>query len=297
MEKKNTSATIQIVISMFIFGTIGLVRKNISMPSGCLAMTRGIVGGLMLLAFHLIKNRKGKIGLGHPAASKIWLLFISGALIGFNWIALFEAYRYTTVATATLCYYMAPVLIILTSIFIFKEKLTLKKFFCVVAAIIGMVMVSGVLTAGFSGNSEIKGVLLGLLAALLYAIIIICNKYLSDIPSYEKTIIQLVSAGVVLIPYTFVLEDLSDVSFDTRNIVFLIIICLVQTGLSYILYFGAIPKLPAMTSAILSYIDPAVAVIISATLLHEPIGATGIVGAALIIGAMVFSEINLKEKH
>ena len=55
------------------------------------------------------------------------LLILSGALIGFNWILLFEAYNYTTVATATLCYYMQPTIVILLSPLFFRERLTAKK--------------------------------------------------------------------------------------------------------------------------------------------------------------------------
>ncbi len=288
MENNNKKATFSIITSMVIFGTIGLVRKNINMPSGCLAMTRGIIGGVLLLLFYLAKERKFQI---KSLGKKGIILLLTGALIGFNWIALFESYRYTTVATATLCYYMAPVFIIIASRFCFGEKLGFKKILCVVAAIVGMILVSNVLNTGFTGNNELLGIGLGLFAALLYAIIILLNKYLSDIPAYEKTIIQLIFAGVAIIPYVFIGEDLSTITFDTKSLIFLVIICLVQTGLSYILYFGAIPKLPAQTSAILSYIDPVVAVLLSALVLREHIGATGIIGAVLIIAAMVLSEI------
>ncbi len=293
MEKKRLTATLNIIISMTVFGTIGLMRRSIALPSGALAMTRGIVGGLMLLAVFLIKNKK--ISLKDLGKKKI-PLFISGALIGINWIALFEAYRYTTVATATLCYYMAPVLIIIASFFFFKERLGVRKTVCVIFAIAGMVLVSGVLNAGFSFGQEFKGVLLGLFAAVLYAIIIIMNKSLSDVPPFERTIIQLISAGAVLIPYTFIFEDFSGVTLDAKNIVFILIVCFVHTGLSYFMYFGAIPHLPAQTAAILSYIDPTVAVLLSALVLKEPLGFTGVIGAVLIIGAMAVSEINITRK-
>lgn len=288
MEKKNTKACLSIISSMIIFGTIGLVRKNINMPSGCLAMTRGIIGGSFLLIFYLLKEKKfaiknlGKTGL---------LLLLTGAMIGVNWIALFEAYRYTTVATATLCYYMAPVFIIIASRFCFNEKLGLKKLLCVITALIGMVLVSGILNSGFSGNNELIGIGLGLFAALLYATIIILNKFLSSVPPYEKTIIQLIFAGIAIAPYVFIVEDLSVVAFDTKSVIFLTFICIVHTGLSYILYFGSIPKLPAQTSALLSYIDPVVAVLLSALVLKEPIGISGIIGAVMIIGAMLVSEL------
>lgn len=292
MEKSKKSV-IGVITSMVFFGAIGLVRKNIDMPSACLSMVRGIIGGLALLLFVLCKKKSFSLkGLGKAGL----LLFISGGLIGLNWVALFESYRYTTVATATLCYYMAPVFLIIVSPFLFKEKLGIRKILCVIVALVGMAFVSDIVNLRFNFSGDFKGILLGLLAALLYATVIIMNKYLSHIDSYVKTVIQLLCAGIVVMPYTFLIEDLSSVSINSKNILWLLIICIVQTGISYILYFGSIPHIPVQTSAILSYIDPVVAVILSTLVLKEPITPLGIVGAVMIIGAMVVSEINIKSK-
>ena len=114
-------------------------------PSAFLAFSRGILGGLFLLAFLKLKRRKQAEKL--PVQTVLWLA-VSGAVMGVNWILLFEAYNYTTVAVATLCYYMQPTIVVLLSPVLFKERLTLRKGACAAVAVIGMVLVSGVIGGG-----------------------------------------------------------------------------------------------------------------------------------------------------
>lgn len=284
---------INLILSMFIFGTIGIFRRYIPLPSSLLAMTRGAIGVVFLLIFMMF--RKEKVNL-KEIKDKILLLCISGVAIGFNWILLFEAYNYTTVATATLCYYMAPVFVIIASPFLFKEKLTLKKIICVIVALAGMVLVSGVIETGFSGISELKGVLLGVSAAALYASVVLMNKKTAGVPAYPKTAIQLGSAAIVLLPYTILTENLAELTFEPLTIIMLIVVGVVHTGITYALYFGSMDNLKAQTVAIFSYIDPVVAIILSALILNEEMSVFGVVGAVMVLGSTMMSELPSKKK-
>jgi len=292
MNSANKSK-LSLILSMFIFGTIGIFRRYIPLPSSILAMTRGFIGVIFLLIFMAIK--KEKFGL-KEIKDKLFILCFSGALIGFNWILLFEAYNYTTVATATLCYYMAPVFVIMASPILFKEKLTLKKLFCVIVALAGMVLVSGVIETGFSGIGELKGVLLGLGAAVLYASVVLMNKKTAGLSAYSKTAIQLGSAAIVLLPYTIFTEDFSKLEFVPLTIIMLIVVGVVHTGVTYALYFGSMDNLKAQTVAIFSYIDPVVAIILSAIILDEKMSVLGIIGAVLVLGSTLVSELPSKKK-
>ena len=273
---------------MTIFGTIGIFVRLIPIPSSVIAMIRGFMGMLFLVAVMLIS----KSGISFEKVKKKALgLFVSGGFIGINWILLFESYRYTTVATATLCYYMAPILVILVSPFLLKERLTAKKLICVVAALLGMVFVSGILQSESFSLSEIKGVLLGLGAALFYASVVLINKKLTDVPTYEKTAIQLGSAAVVILPYTLITENFSEMTFTPLAIILICVLGILHTGIAYALYFDAISKLPAQTAAIFSYIDPIVAIVLSVLLLKEPLTMHSVIGAILILGATFISEL------
>lgn len=282
------NATLKSTLSMVIFGTIGIFRRYIPLPSSMVAMTRGIVGMLFLLAF--LRIRKVKLN-GAAIKKNLWTLIISGAVMGVNWILLFEAYNYTSVATATLCYYLAPIFIIIVSPFLLKEKITAKKLVCVCVALLGMVFVSGILQTGISDISEIKGVLLGVGAAALYATVVLLNKRLGDVPAYDRTILQLGAAGVALLPYVLLTENVAAMEFTGLSVLMLAIVCMVHTGVAYALYFGSLMDLKAQTAAILSYIDPVVAIILSALLLKENMGVLGLIGAVLILGAAIVSEL------
>ncbi len=288
------NATLKSTLSMVIFGTIGIFRRYIPLPSSMVAMTRGIVGMLFLLAF--LRIRKVKLN-GAAIKKNLWTLIVSGAVMGVNWILLFEAYNYTSVATATLCYYLAPIFIIIVSPFLLKERITAKKLICVCVALLGMVFVSGILQTGFSGVSELKGVLLGVGAAALYATVVLLNKRLTDVPAYDRTILQLGAAGVALLPYVLLTENVAAMEFTGLSVVMLAIVCMVHTGVAYALYFGSLMDLKAQTAAILSYIDPVVAIILSALLLKENMGVLGLIGAVLILGAAIVSELPEKKGH
>lgn len=289
MERRtrDANAKLQLLLSVFIFGSIGIFVRFIPLPSSLIALIRGVIGTLFLLFVLLI--RKQRLSLAAIKANLL-LLTLSGAFIGFNWILLFEAYRYTSVATATLCYYLAPVFVTVASPFVLRERLTKAKLICVLAALIGMVFVSGVLS-GARESLSLRGVAFGIGAALLYASVILMNKHLNDIASLDMTIVQLSAAALVLLPYTLLTEDVAAVRFTPMTTVLLVIVGIVHTGLAYVLYLGSIQKLRAQTVAIFSYVDPIVAILLSALLLNERLDFYGAVGAVLILGATLVSDL------
>ncbi len=288
-QTESTKSKLMFLTAMFIFGSIGIFRRYIPLPSGSIAMCRGVIGVLFLLAAMMVLRKKfSKTAI----KANLAILCVSGALIGFNWIFLFEAYNYTTVATATLCYYMAPVFVILMSPMVLKEKLTGKKLICAVVALAGMVLVSGVLEVGVSGLAELRGILFGLAAGLLYGTIMLLNKKLHDIEGYDKTLIQLSMAALVLVPYVLLVEwdAVNAVTWTPLIVIMTLIVGVIHTGFAYTIYFSAMGGLKAQTIALYSYLDPIIAVILSAVLLSEELSVLGWIGAVMIIGAMMVAE-------
>lgn len=288
MKQNDPKSLIMLTVSMLIYGSIGIFRRFIPLPSATLACCRGFLGALFLI---IVVKVQGKRVLHRPEPKVILMLVISGAVMGFNWILLFEAYNYTTVATATLCYYMQPTIVILLSPFAFGERITGKKWVCVILSVIGMILVSGVIEGGLPQASELKGILLGLGAAVLYATVVIINKKISGVDAYEKTVIQLLSAAAAVIPYILLTGQTVSAEWTPRDVVMLLIVCIVHTGIAYALYFGSMDGLRAQTVAILSYLDPVTALVLSAVILREPVTGYGVLGAVLIIGAAVVSEM------
>ena len=278
-----------LTLSMSIFGTIGIFRKYIPLPSGTVAAFRGYIGVLFLILVFLLKRKKPDIS---AIKNNFILLILSGAFIGFNWILLFEAYNFTSVATATLCYYMAPVIVTLVSPIVLKERLTPVKLICIFTSLLGMALVSGILDSDQSSSSGFKGILLGLGAAVFYASVILLNKKIKNIDSMDKTSLQLFFASSVILPYIFIAESVAPADiFSPKTLIFLLIVGVVHTGFAYTLYFGSVGALPAQTVAIFGYIDPVLSVVLSAIVLNEKMTLLGIIGALLILGSTLFSEI------
>ena len=279
--------------AMVVFGTIGLFVRNINMPSSVIAFVRGTVGALFLIAFCLVTKKKFSFD---KIKEKLLILCLSGAAIGVNWIFLFEAYRYTTVATATLCYYMAPIIIILVSPIILRERLSIKKAACVILALFGMVCISGVLSGGLPSAGELRGILLGLLAAVLYAAIVLMNKQIHGISAYDKTIFQLAVSIITMIPYCLLVTDVTAINLAGSTLPMLLLVGIVHTGLAYYLYFGAMEHVAGQTAAMISYVDPAIAVLASIIILREPMELIEAFGAVLILGAALMSEVTFSKR-
>ena len=291
MDNRN-SERLQLIFSMMLFGTIGTLSRYINMPSSIICLGRAFFGFITILI--LLSARKEKPDSEAIRRNFRWLL-LSSTLMCCNWICQFEAYKYTTIATGTLCYYMQPVFYILAGAVVLKEKLTVKKICCVAVAFGGMILVSGVLQTGLH-LSELKGVIFGVSGGFFYAMVVLINKYMKDISPVNTTIMQLALVSVIMLPYSAATGAFGEVSITTVGIICLLILGVLHTGIGYIIYFDAVNKLPTQTVGILSYIDPVEAVMLSAFFLKEPISIFTVIGAVMILGAAAVSELTGDKK-
>lgn len=274
----------QMLCSMVIFGSVGIVTSVIPLSSPMIAGVRALIGTLFMGLVMIF--RRSQINKTAMRKNAVWLL-LSGAALGINWILLFESYRYTSVGVATLCYYMAPVFVMLLSPLVLKERLSAARFMCVLIALGGMVLVSG---ASLSDAKATKGILFALGAAVLYCTVILINKRITRLPAQETTFFQLLAATAVTLPYAlFTQGDAITLSADT--VVPLLILGIVHTGVAYLLFFSAAGKLPAQSTAMLSYIDPVTAVVLAALVLGQIPSTLQIVGACMIVGGSILSEL------
>lgn len=292
MMTSQFSAKLQQVAAMVIFGTIGVVVRYIGLPSSVIAFVRGVVGTVFLVL--VMTMRRQKIDT-RAVRNNLLALCFTGACLGGNWILLFEGYRFTTVAVATLCYYMAPMFVTLVAPLVLGEKLTGRKTLCVGVSFLGMLLVSGVVETGLPAAGELKGILFGLGAAVLYSCVILGNKKLRDISAMDKTIAQLAISAVVVLPYILLTENVAELSVTGLGLGLLAVAGIVHTGIAYLMYFGSMKDLKAQTVAIFSYIDPVVAILLSAVVLKEQMTVFGMVGAVLILGAALVSELPGKQ--
>jgi len=278
--------------SMLIFGSLGLFVRGIDLSSGQIALGRGVIGSLFILAVGLLSRKKLSWKAIRP---NLILLISSGTAIGFNWIFLFEAYRYTTISNATLSYYFAPVFIMLAAPFLLKERATLKTVICITGAVVGMFLIIGV--GGGPGKNHLLGIGFGLLAAVLYASDILMNKFIKGLAGLETTIMQLGTASLVLLPYILLTEKIQFTNIDNKSWILLLVVGVLHTGIGFVFYFSGIKNLTGQTIAVLCYIDPISAIIMSNLFFKEQLTAIQILGGILILGATSLKEFDYKKVY
>lgn len=281
-----------IIISMVIFGTIAPFVRNISVSSGELALYRAVMAAVLIGVFFVLTKQK----IDFKAIKKeLPLLLLSGMAMGINWILLFEAYKYTTVSVATLSYYFAPVIVTVVCPILFREKMTVKQIICFVMSTIGLVLVIGITNLG-GGSKDGIGILFGLGAAVLYATVILLNKFIKGVAGIQRTFLQFVAAIIILIPYVAFTGGVTLGGIDMTGWICLLIVGVIHSAAAYCLYFSALKEVTGQAAAILSYADPLVAVVISVTILGEPISLMQLIGGILILGFTLLNEIELKPR-
>ena len=289
--KQLKTPRLMLIASMTIFGTLGLFVRNIPVSSGELALYRAILAALLIAVFLIVTKQKIPFA---NIKKEVPLLLASGVAMGINWILLFEAYKYTTVSAATLSYYFAPVIVTIVCPIIFHEKLTRKQIICFIMSTLGLVMITGIGDIG--GGSDFVGILFGLGAAVFYATVILLNKFIKNVEGIHRTFLQFISAIIILIPYVLSTSGITLGNLNSIGWVNLLIVGLIHTGVTYCMYFSSLKELPGQKAAILSYIDPLVAVLISVTILGETITLWQMIGGFLILGFTLWNEISPKEK-
>ena len=278
---------LMIAASMTIFGTIALFVRNISVTSAEIALYRAALATVLLGGFFLVTG--SKIDL-RAIRKELPLLLFSGMAMGINWILLFEAYRYTTVSVATLSYYFAPVIVTLVCPILFKEKMGAKQWICFVMSTVGIVLITGI--GDLSGsNRHFMGILFGLGAAVLYATVVLLNKFIKGVSGVHRTFLQFAAALLTLLPYVLLTSGFTLGNLDASGWISLLVVGIVHSGIAYCLYFSALKDIPGQEAAILSYIDPLVAVAVSVFVLGEQLTALQLIGGILILGFTLYNEI------
>lgn len=283
--KEQRRAKLLLSLSMIIFGTIGVFSRNIAVTSGELALYRAVLASVLIGGYFLISRQK----IDFKAIKKeLLLLLFSGMAMGVNWILLFEAYKHTTISAATLSYYFAPVIVTVVCPILFREKLGKKQLLCFIMSTLGLVLIIGF--EGMGGGNHVLGILLGLGAAVFYATVILLNKFIKNVEGIHRTFLQFLAAIVILVPYVLLTGDLQIGKLDGKGWICLLAVGLIHTGITYCMYFSALKELKGQEIAILSYLDPLVAVAISFFVLGEDMTILQMLGGILILGFTLWNE-------
>jgi drug/metabolite transporter (DMT)-like permease len=277
------------IFVLCLFGSNGIVASYILLNSEEIVFWRTLIASVFLVGLFLLSKQKFSF-LQHKKDA--FFLSLGGFSLGMSWIFLFEAYTYIGVSVGTLLYYCGPVIVMALAPIIFKERLTPVKLIGFVIVLGGMVLVNS--EAFLEGQMSI-GIVLGLLAAFMYATMVIFNKKGQAIQGLENTAIQLVSAFLLVTVYS-IIKGSFPVTINTESILPIIILGLVNTGIGCYYYFTSIGKLPVQTVSILGYIEPLSALLFSAMLLGESLSPLQLIGAACILGGAALGELYKEKK-
>ncbi|MFJ8257161.1 DMT family transporter [Peribacillus asahii] len=280
-------SNIQFLLSMIIFGTIGVFVRYIDLSSSEIALLRGVIGSFFLMTVMFMMKKKFSWAL---VKANALVLLLSSIALGGNWIFLFQAYKHTTISNAALSYYFAPVFVLILSPLVLKEKLSAKKIICIGIAMLGMLLIVGNSGVSTSGLGHLLGIGYGLMAAIFYAALMLFNKFIKNMDGLEITFIQLGTSTLLLMPYVFFTEGFGILEVSSSSIPFILILGIVHTGIGFLLFFSGMQKLKGQSIAALSYTDPITSLVISAVILQEQMTVVQMLGGALLLGSTFVSE-------
>ncbi|WP_321971603.1 DMT family transporter [Paratractidigestivibacter sp.] len=291
------NATKKYLLSLVLFGSNGIVANMIDLPSNLIVLVRVTLGAALLVALVAL-SRDARKNLQAPKHRRqAAYLATSGAALGVAWLFLFESYKHIGVGVASLLFYCGPVIVMALSPMIFKARLTAIKICGFAAVILGAFLVVG---QGLGQGIAPMGLLLGAMSAVMYAVMVIFSKKVTDIGGVESSAIQLcgsfgaVAAYMVASALTGSLALPSMAALANVNLAAVLCIGLVNTGFGCYLYFSSMGKLPVTRVAVCGYLEPLSAVVLSAVLLGEPMSAANVLGACLILGGAIWSELGEK---
>ena len=269
------------ILALLIFGTNGLLVANISLQASQIVLFRTLIGGILLTAVVILRGGFDRSAVREEAIP----LLCGGAALGLNWIALFQAYQLLNVSLATLIYYVGPMLVLVLSPILFREKLNSTRIVAALVVALGLICISGSITR--SGMS-VRGLAVAVVSALFYATLIVFNKRIVKTGGLQTAAIELDVAFAVVLVYVLLTAGLPVP--QKHEIPTLFILGAVNTGLAYLLYFSGLQTIPGQSVALLSYIDPVSALFFAAMFLQEAMSPVQILGAVLIIGGAMLGE-------
>lgn len=277
-------AFIKYLVSMFLFGLNGVVASHIPLNSYEIVFFRTFIGSAFLLFLFLMG--KGKI---HIKTYKKDTCFIalSGIAMGTSWMFLYEGFQQIGISLASLLYYCGPVIVMILSPLIFREKLSVPKICGFVIVLAGLLLINGTVV---DGNTNVWGLFCGFMSAVMYFFMVTLNKQSKYIVGMENSVIQLVVSFVTLGVFLGVKQGFV-MNIPANSWIWILLLGVVNTGVGCYWYFSSLSKLPVQTVAVCSYLEALSAVLFASLMLGEKMTVMQIIGGICIIGGAMIGEL------
>ncbi|MEN4210894.1 DMT family transporter [Serratia marcescens] len=276
--KTTTRGAVQMILAMTISGTVGWPVLVLGQPPATVVFWRCAFGALAMLA---TCAALGQLKQGAINRRQLAFAILGGIALVLNWTLLFAAYQHASIAVATVTYHVQPFMLVVLGALLFGEKLTANRLGWLLLAFAGMVLIVAGRQSGGSGDDYLLGVVLALGAALMYAIAAAIVKRLAALPPQLIVLIQLTVGTLALAPFA----GLATPPAAPIDWLLLATLGLVHTGLMSTLLYGAIQKIPTALVGALSFIYPAVAIVVDWAVFGHRLSLLQLLGTLTILGA------------
>ncbi|MCF0107009.1 MAG: EamA family transporter [Holdemanella sp.] len=271
---------IYINIAVLLFGLAGVFSKMIGLPSILITFGRVSISSIFLFIYIKLANKDMTL------SKYKYLIFLAGIILALHWTTFIESIHQSTVAIGTITFSTFPLFVMLFEIVFFKEKMHIKHLFCILLIIIGVYITIPIFTFD---NSMVKGICIGMISSVSYAVLTIINKIVSK--EYESTIITFYEqflASVILVPSLFIVPF----TMTFKDGILLFILGIGMTALAHTLFVESLKKLPAGLAGILSCNEMVYSIVFAFLLLKEVPSFREIIGGCLIFVVSIYSQIS-----
>jgi drug/metabolite transporter (DMT)-like permease len=264
-------------VAMLMSGTIGWLVVSSQQSPFNVVFFRCVFGGATLL---LVCAALGLLRRRLFSWRMLGLAALGGAAIVINWVLLFAAYSRASISMATAVYNTQPFMLVALGALVFHERITASTVAWLLVAFVGLVFVVRVEPAVLAVPGQyLEGIAYAVGAAAMYAVSSIITKHLKGTPPHLIALIQ-VGLGVLMLAPFVRLDALPTTGAHWLELVTLGV---VNTGIMYVLLYGAIQKLPTAMTGALSFIYPVVAIIVDRVAFGQKLAWVQVLGAVLIL--------------
>lgn len=294
---KNRSGALLIIIAAVLWGTAGFfVRtlQGLGINPMQTVFLRALFSVVILAVFTVFTNRSA-----FAVKLRDLPLFASSgifSIVMFNF-CYYKTMSLSTLSVAAVLLYTAPFFVMLLSVPLFKERLTLKKCLSAVCAFIGCCFVSGLFGSELSISG--KGLFYGLLTGFGYSLYTVFGNILlkRGYSSVTVTFYTFLFAAGACVLFTDLPGTFSLLTGSARVPVTALGMAFFNTVLPYLCYTSGLKSVPPDKAPVIATVEPVTATVLGIMLYSEPLTLHGLIGILLVLGSVIILNSRLGEKN